>query len=284
MKAKKAKLCFVKINAVSSEILYFYKKLFEYFGYNVEKVRNRSCELSATNGEVDFLLSNSFNVNQEITYLVPDVGVSGINFRVKKSDVEKFIENFVKPKNIELISNCHNKETGLHEAYFYNEQKEIISVFGYPKNSKDKRNKQLGFNNLGIQAINKDSLLFYKDLLTCMGYKVVRKFAGLNGGSLREMAFCNGASEFSVFIDETGRKNTEGSMIGFLRSGVDAFFFKVKGKEEVDKFIKEFLKPRKINFRFNSPDVKEEGEYSVFFNSPEGMYIGIVSGEAKPSA
>ena len=273
-----AKLIFLKINTISKEILNFYEKFFTYFGYNVEKVYNRNYFLKATNDELTILLDNGLNINPKIRRFISRMGISGIYFRVKNDNqVNRYKKEIVMPMGIKPMLDMKGKKSGIRTIDIYNEQKDVISVFSYPEKTKDKMSKKLGINSLAIKAINKDSLHFYKDFFTYLGYKQVRKYSGNKKYILEELVFCDGGIEFDVFAIGKGVENKEGSGIEAIHPGTDMLFFKVSDKKEVDRFVKDFIKPRKINFRFNNPEIKEgEGEYSIFFDTPEKLTIGII--------
>lgn len=135
---------------------------------------------------------------------------------------------------------------------------------------------------LKIAVGYKKSIPFYKDLLTCLGYKVKDE-------NDRMLNLSNGETEFFIFHSV----NMTGSGIYVLDSGVSSIFFEVPSRGAVDKFYDKFLKPRKIEPRWNWFDrtdeggkviertvrvnAKEEGKYSLFFETPEKITIGVLA-------
>ena len=125
-----------------------------------------------------------------------------------------------------------------------------------------------------IDAGSKKSMRFYRDFLTYFGYKIKYEDA-------TKLKFSNGGTEFFIFHSVY----TTGSCMYILNTGINAIFFKVPSKRAVNKFYNEFLKPRKIEPRWNGKAIKrfmrtnakEEGKYSLFFDTPERIEIGILT-------
>lgn len=273
----KSKLCFVKINACYKDVLDFYKKLFIYFNFKIIPT-GQEYRVNATDGDVKFLISNTVNLNKKMRVLIPSIGGFSMSFRVKdKNQVNKFEKNFLGSFGIKPFIDLPKEGSTKCECSFKNRQCDFISIFSFSKGDKnDFSNKKLGINYFGIQVVNKKSLYFFRDLFFYLGYKLTKHFR-FKKHRFEELVFCDNKMQFNVFVEDKGMQNTEGSGIDIIHSGVDTFFFKVEDKKVVAKFIKDFLKPRKINFRFNNPYREEEGKYSVFFNTPEKLTIGIVS-------
>lgn len=125
-------------------------------------------------------------------------------------------------------------------------------------------------NHLSINVSDKEqSFLFYKDLLTYLGYKIVRD----NGISLGMRN-----KDTDIWLRETTglykknkyhRKNT----------GLNHIAFGVSKKEHVDKFYQEFLKPRGIIPLYNTPKHFPEYTkeyYAVYFEDPDRIKLEVV--------
>ena len=119
---------------------------------------------------------------------------------------------------------------------------------------------------LKIDVGSNDSLLFLKDLLICLNYKIISE-----GGHWFH-AEQNG-TEIAVYHS----LHVSGSGAYILNTGVNALFFTVKDKVEVNKIYENFLKPRHVKVRPNGDRHNEEGKYSMFFDTEEKIVIGIVS-------
>lgn len=117
-----------------------------------------------------------------------------------------------------------------------------------------------------IDVGSKESLAFHGDLLTFLGYKKVHE-------NDQSMSFQNKDSEFLIYHGA----NMSGSGLYVLNTGINALFFKVANKAAVNKFRDKFLKPRKIEYTTNDGRHVEEGEYSMFFRTPELLIFGVVS-------
>jgi glyoxylase I family protein len=110
---------------------------------------------------------------------------------------------------------------------------------------------------------------FYKDLLGYFDYKMISEGKGYVGMS-------NGTVDFWIMDVPADRANN-----AFHRKnpGVNHFAFKVSSKEDVDRFVEEFLKPRSIATLYETPKVFPEytpDYYAVFFESPDRMKLEIV--------
>ncbi len=113
---------------------------------------------------------------------------------------------------------------------------------------------------------SKESLKFFTDLFKFLKFNLVYQ-------DEQQVHFTNDNFGFVVYH----MFNVTGSGIYVLNTGVNALFFKVQDKQEVDRFYSQFLKVRRIPIKTNSAFIQEEGEYSIFFETPEKITIGIIS-------
>ncbi len=124
---------------------------------------------------------------------------------------------------------------------------------------------RFAFFKLDVGSV--ESLEFFTALFTFLEFKITWQ-------SEQEVDFTNG--EIGIVVYHAF--NVVGSGIYILNTGINALFFRVKGRKEVDRFADKFLKVRRIPTTTNeSWREKEEGKYSVFFKTPELITIGIIS-------
>lgn len=115
----------------------------------------------------------------------------------------------------------------------------------------------------------KKSLPFYKDFFNYFGYKVIDE-------SLEHIGVSNGTTDFWLIETENKFKK---NFFHRKNTGINHLAFKVFLKEEVDKFVEEFLKPRGIMTLYNIPKVFPEYKkdyYSVFFEDPDRIKLEVV--------
>jgi len=112
------------------------------------------------------------------------------------------------------------------------------------------------------------SIPFYKGLFEYFGYKVIFEnegFLGLGNGD-HSVWFLKTVPEFASIP-----YNRDGT-------GLNHFGIHVESKEDVDKFHKEFMKPRNIKPEFGTP--KEGPEfgtyYQVMFLGPDNIALEVV--------
>jgi len=113
------------------------------------------------------------------------------------------------------------------------------------------------------------SLPFYKKLFDYLEYKIIDE-------SEEHIGVSNGTTDFWIIQTEKPhlrnkyhRKNT----------GINHLAFRVSSKEEVDRFVTEFLKENNLKALYDSP--KEypeyhESYYAVFFEDPDRIKIEVV--------
>ncbi len=114
----------------------------------------------------------------------------------------------------------------------------------------------------------KESLPFYKKLFAYFEYKIIDQSEGHIGVS-------NGTTDFWIIETEEVHKEK-----GYHRkaTGLNHLAFKVSSKQDVDTFVKEFLKKEKTKVLYNTPrDYPEykEGYYAVFFEDPDRVKIEV---------
>lgn len=116
------------------------------------------------------------------------------------------------------------------------------------------------------------SFPFYKDLFTYFGYKIIAEEKN------DHIAFRKkGTVDFwIVATDPKYIKN------GFHRknTGINHFALHTSSKKEVDRFYKEFLKPKGIKTLYNSPKTFPEytpDYYAVFFEDPDRIKLEVAS-------
>ena len=126
------------------------------------------------------------------------------------------------------------------------------------------------FNHLQIYVSDKNrSFPFYKELLSYLGYKVVCEDESCLGMK-------NGPTD--IWMVEVPKEN-KNKPFSRRNVGVNHLAFGVSKKEDVDKFCKEFLIPRKIRLLYNSPKLFPEYTdryYAVYFEDPDKIKLEVV--------
>jgi len=114
------------------------------------------------------------------------------------------------------------------------------------------------------------SLYFFKDIFTYFGWKVTYEDS-------TKILVTDDIIVIAIFHGS----NISGSGIYVIDVGCNTFFLEVETKEEVDKFEQEFLIPNRIPTRRNETEKyqkeEEEGSYSIFFDTPDRLTVGIIS-------
>ncbi|HYB43514.1 MAG TPA: VOC family protein [Candidatus Methylomirabilis sp.] len=113
------------------------------------------------------------------------------------------------------------------------------------------------------------SLPFYKALLGYLEYRVVHD-------SPRVAGFSDGGTD--LWLSETDAAHARH---GFhrKRSGINHVAFRVSRPDEVDRFHREFLAPRRISPLYGTPREFPEygpGYYAVFFEDPDRLKLEVV--------
>lgn len=115
----------------------------------------------------------------------------------------------------------------------------------------------------------KKSIPFYKDLFGYFEYKVIDE-------SDSHLGVSDGTTDFWLIETEESFKRL---LFHRKHTGLNHLAFRVAYRSDVDVFVDEFLKPRKIIPLYNSP--KEYPEYSenyyaVFFEDPDKIKIEVI--------
>lgn len=126
------------------------------------------------------------------------------------------------------------------------------------------------FNHLQIYVSTPEtSILFYKKLLSYLGYVVVRE-------DKTHLGMRNAPTE--IWLKEAP-KETKAKGFSRRNVGVNHLAFGVSKKSDVDKFCKEFLEPNGITPLYKSPRRFPEYTdkyYAVYFEDPDGMKLEVV--------
>lgn len=123
--------------------------------------------------------------------------------------------------------------------------------------------------HIGINlSSSAESLSFWKQLLSYLGFKIVEQGEHFDAG--------DGQSYFCVSVADSAYKER-----GFHRKsvGLNHIAFRVDSPQLVDEFVNDFLSPRKIEPLYGG--AKEypeyaEGYYAVFFEDPDRIKIEVV--------
>jgi catechol 2,3-dioxygenase-like lactoylglutathione lyase family enzyme len=117
-------------------------------------------------------------------------------------------------------------------------------------------------------SINVSDTTFYKDLLTCLGFR------------LQELEYGFGAfqGECSLWVFQVQPRFKDR---GFHRKaiGLNHLAFRVSRKEAVDVFYNDYLKPNRLTVLYGGPKAYPEyapGYYAVFFEDPDRIKLEVV--------
>lgn len=123
--------------------------------------------------------------------------------------------------------------------------------------------------HIHLNVSNKEkSLPFYRELFDYFGYKmIIERDWGFG--------FSNGKTDFWV---TSTRKKYLRNKFHRKNAGLNHIAFGVESRRNVDKFIKEFLIPRKIKPLYDSP--REYSEYTkwyyaVYFEDPDRIKLEV---------
>lgn len=95
----------------------FYKNLFDYFEYTI--IDESESHLGVSNGTTDFWLIETEESFKASTFHRKNTGLNHIAFKVeKKTDVDTFVEEFLKPKNITPLYNSPKEYPEYAENYY----------------------------------------------------------------------------------------------------------------------------------------------------------------------
>jgi catechol 2,3-dioxygenase-like lactoylglutathione lyase family enzyme len=114
----KTSLYHIQINiSDAKKTIPFYKELFVYFEYNI--IDESESHLGISNGTTDFWFietEKDFTVN---AFHRKNTGLNHIAFKVEnKTDVDTFVEEFLKPKNITPLYNSPKEYPEYAENYY----------------------------------------------------------------------------------------------------------------------------------------------------------------------
>ncbi len=114
----------------------------------------------------------------------------------------------------------------------------------------------------------KISLPFYKKLFSYLEYKIIDE-------SNEHIGVSNGNTDF--WIIATDKKYLD-KKFHRKATGLNHISFRVNSKEEVDKFVSDFLNRNKIKTLYDGPKHFPEyskGYYAVFFEDPDRIKLEI---------
>ncbi len=117
----------------------------------------------------------------------------------------------------------------------------------------------------------KKSKGFYEDLLAWMGYERIldeKEVAGWGNGTVQ------------IFLVKCEKRFVEP---GFHRKrvGLNHIAFRAKSREDVNKFYKQFLVPKRVRVLYGGPKHYPEygpNYYSVYFEDPDRIKLELVHG------
>jgi len=126
------------------------------------------------------------------------------------------------------------------------------------------------FNHLEIYVSDKKiSFAFYKDLLSYLDYEVILEDED-------HLGMKNGSSE--MWFKEVPEDGKEGKY-SRRNVGLNHLAFGVSKKEDVDKFVGEFLVPKNMRMLYDSPKPfpqYTENYYAVYFEDPDKIKLEVV--------
>jgi catechol-2,3-dioxygenase len=95
----------------------FYKELFDYFEYKI--VDESESHLGASNGTTDFWLIETEESFSSLPFHRKYTGLNHLAFKVeKKEDVDTFVNEFLKPRNIVPLYNSPKEYPEYSENYY----------------------------------------------------------------------------------------------------------------------------------------------------------------------
>ena len=127
------------------------------------------------------------------------------------------------------------------------------------------------FYHIQLNVSNAErSILFYRALLRKLGWRRVidrgKDYIGIGGRNV------------NFWIIETERRFRR-RRYHRKQTGLNHLAFRVPSRQAVDRFVKEFLKPRGIKTLYGTPKEFPEyrkGYYAVFFEDPDRIKLEIV--------
>ncbi len=112
------------------------------------------------------------------------------------------------------------------------------------------------------------SLPFYKSLFAYFEYKTIDE-------SPEHLGVTNGTTDF--WIIQTEQKHT-GKEFHRKATGLNHICFKAHSKEDVDRFVVEFLTRQNLSLLYGTPKLFPEykaGYYAVFFEDPDRVKLEV---------
>ena len=116
---------------------------------------------------------------------------------------------------------------------------------------------------------SKKSLPFYKDLLAYFEYEVMDE-------SPEHLGMSNNTTDFWLIETE---KEFKKNPFHRKNTGINLLAFRVSSKEDVDRFVNEFIKPRNIPTLYGTPKTFPEYKkdyYAVFFEDLDRIKLEVV--------
>ena len=116
----------------------------------------------------------------------------------------------------------------------------------------------------------KKSFPFYKDFFDYFGYKIIAQEEGDHIAFRKKGTtdFWIVATDAKYLPNKFHRKNV----------GVNHFAFHISSKEDVDKFVEEFINPRRIETLYETPKAFPQytpDYYAVFFEDPDRIKLEV---------
>ena len=117
--------------------------------------------------------------------------------------------------------------------------------------------------------LNVSKPAFYKDLFTHLKYKVIGEWEDGFGAT-------DGTVDFWVFRTAPPYRRRS-----FHRkaTGLNHLAFRVASRGDVNRFARDFLRPRKIRLLYRTPRAVHEyrkGYYAVYFEDPDRIKLEVV--------
>jgi len=124
------------------------------------------------------------------------------------------------------------------------------------------------FQHVQFNMANAGSLQFYKDLMAFLEMKAIVEGEGFAG-------FSDGHTSFWFFPATAAHPyHRDGA-------GMNHLGLAVGSNEDVDRFLREFMQPRGIEAKWETPRFRSEfgNYYQVMFEDPEGLAIEVFHAE-----
>lgn len=115
------------------------------------------------------------------------------------------------------------------------------------------------------------SLGFYKDMFSALGFDIVAE----HGPPWEMVGVSDGHASYYFYRTDEDKRDIPYNRDG---TGLNHIGMRVESKEDVDRFIEEFMMPRGIAPEWGTPRVREDfggNYYQVMFADPEGLAIEV---------